>query len=97
MSTLALNFSDEIEVVAEAQAARRGMRVEDYLATIAAERVRALAEAERWFAERAGDVTPEEGLEILARAGHDNPPEPGDELPPDLAEKLARWRLSDPA
>jgi hypothetical protein len=89
MSTLALSFSDEIEVVAEAQAARRGMRVEDYLAAIAADRVRALAETEQWFVERTGGVTAEEGLEILARAGRDNPPEPGDELPPDLAQKFA--------
>ena len=42
------------------------------------------AETERYFATRAARSSPSQALEILARAGQDNPPEPGDELPPDL-------------
>ena len=38
------------------------------------------AEAERSFAARTVRATPGRACEILARAGRDNPPQPGDEL-----------------
>jgi len=37
-----------------------------------------------FYIRNAGTVTPQEGLEILSRAGKGNPPDPGDEIPDDL-------------
>jgi hypothetical protein len=89
MSTVSLELSDETSAAAEAQAAREGMPVHEYLRWIVASRVAARAEMERFFAERAARSQPGRALEILARVGNDDPPQPGDELPPDLAARLA--------
>ena len=48
----------------------------------------AQAEAERWFAARAARTVPGQAAAILARARVDRAPEPGDELPADLAARL---------
>lgn len=48
-------------------------------------------EAERCFAARS---VPGRGRAILARAGAGNPPEPGDELPQDVADALAARRAA---
>ena len=44
-------------------------------------------EAERYFAARAARSSPTRAPGVLARAGAGNLPEPGDELPPDLASR----------
>ena len=48
----------------------------------------AQAEAERWVAARAARALPGQAAAILARAGVDQAPEPGDELPAELAARL---------
>ncbi len=78
----------DIEVAATAQAERAGLSLDQYLLGIVATRVGAQAEAERWFAARAARAVPGQAAAILARAGVDRAPEPGDELPADLAARL---------
>ncbi len=48
------------------------------------------AETARYFAARAARATPEQAAAILARAGVGQAPEPGDELPAELAARLGR-------
>lgn len=89
MSTFPFRMPEEIKAAAAAQAERAGVSMNQYLLSIVATRVGAQAEAERYFAARAARSVPGRGREILARAGAGRPPEPGDELPPELAERLA--------
>ncbi len=89
MSTFPFRMPEEIKAAAAAQAERAGVSLNQYLLSIVAARVGAQAEAGRYFAARAARSVPGRARGILARAGRGRPPEPGDELPPDLAEKLA--------
>ena len=85
MSTFPFRMPEEIKAAAAAQAERAGVSLNQYLLSIVATHAGAQAEVERWFAARAARSSPARAMEILARAGAGNPPEPGDELPPDLA------------
>jgi len=85
MSSFSLRLPDDLKQQAAAQAEATGVSLNQYIATALAVRVGAQGEAERYFAARAARATPGRAREILARAGKGNPPEPGDELPPDLA------------
>jgi hypothetical protein len=52
---------------------------------------------EQFFEERmrrAGNVSHEQVLEILSRAGRDNPPDPGDEIPEDLKDWVEARRAA---
>jgi predicted transcriptional regulator len=80
MSSFSLRLPDELKEQAAAQAEAAGVSLNQYIATALAARVGAQAEAERYFAARAARATPGRAREILARAGQDNPPQPGDEL-----------------
>ena len=82
MSTFPLRLPDDLKEQAAKQAEAAGVSLNQSIATALAARVGAQAEAGRYFAAR---VTPGRAREILARAGKDNPPLPGDELPPDVA------------
>lgn len=92
MSTFPFRMPDDLKAAAAAQAERAGVSMNQYLLSIVARQVGAQAEAERYFAARAARAVPGRAKEILARAGLGQPPEPGDELPLDLAEKLAARR-----
>lgn len=85
MSTFPLRLPDDLKAQAAKQAEAAGVSLNQYIATALAARVGAQAEAGRYFAARAARVTPGRAREILVRAGKDNPPLPGDELPPDFA------------
>lgn len=85
MSTFPLRLPDDLKEQAAKQAEAAGVSLNQYIATALAARVGAQAEAERYFVARAARVTPGRARAILARAGKDNPPLPGDELPPDVA------------
>lgn len=89
MTGFSLELPEGITTVAAAQAERAGISLDQYLMSIIASRLGAQAEAERYFAARAARAVPGRAREILSRAGIGRPPEPGDELPPDLAEQLA--------
>ena len=89
MSTFPFRMPDDLKAAVAAQAERAGVSLNQYLLSIVATHAGAQAEAERWFATRAARSSPARAMEILARAGAGNPPEPGDELPPDLAPRDA--------
>ena len=85
MSTFPFRMPDDLKAAVAAQAERAGVSLNQYLLSIVAAHAGSQAEAERYFAARAARSSPARALEILARAGAGNPPEPSDELPPDLA------------
>ncbi len=80
MSSFPLRLPDDLKERAAAQAEAAGVSLNQYIATALAARVGAQAEAERYFAARGARTTPDRAREILARAGRDNPPRPGDEV-----------------
>jgi hypothetical protein len=92
MSTFPLRLPEEIKAAAAAQAERAGVSLNQYLLSIVAARVGAQVEAEHYFAARSARSVPGRARTILARAGARRPPEPGDELPPDVAVRLAAQR-----
>ena len=85
MSTFAFRMPEDLKGAVAAQAERAGVSLNQYLLSIVATHAGSQAEAERYFAARAARSNPARALEILARAGQGQPPEAGDELPPDLA------------
>ena len=84
MSTFPFRMPEDLKVAVAAQAQRAGVSMNQYLLSIVAAYAGSQAETERYFAARAARSSPGRALEILARAGQGNAPEPGDELPPDL-------------
>lgn len=92
MTTVPFEIPDDLKDAATAQAERMGVSLNQYLLSIVAAQLGAQAEAERYFAARAARSVPGRWRETLSRAGAGRPPEPGDELPPDLAERLAARR-----
>ena len=85
MSTFPFRMPEDFKAAVAAQAERAGVSLNQYLLSIVATHAGSQAEAERYFAARAARSSPARALDILARAGQGNSPEPGDELPLDLA------------
>lgn len=84
MSTFPLRMPEDLKAAVAAQAERAGVSLNQYLLSIVATHAGSQAETERYFNARAARSKPGRALEILARAGLGNPPEPGDELPRDF-------------
>jgi len=80
MTTFPLRLTGELKTMATAQAARAGVSLNQYIATLLASRVGAQAEAERYFAARAARVRPGSARDILGRAGKRRRLRPGDRL-----------------
>jgi len=87
MSVYPLHLPEDLKVIVATQAERAGVSLDQYLLFIIAAHAGSQAETEQYFAARAARSSPAKGLEILSRTGTGNPPEPGDELPPDLARR----------
>ena len=83
MTTFPLRLTEELKEKATAQAARAGVSLNQYIATLLAAHVGAQAEAERYFAARAARARPGTARSILARAGKRQRPRPGDRLDAD--------------
>lgn len=73
MSHISLNLPDQLKEVAAKQAARAGLSLDEYLRIAIAARVQAQAETEAYLAARAARVPRGRALEILARAGTQEP------------------------
>jgi hypothetical protein len=71
-----------------------GVALNQLINVAVAEKVSTLRTAE-YFRERAGRANRRETLQILARAGKGNPPQKGDELPPNK-ETVGEVRKGDP-
>ncbi len=85
MSVVSFHIPEDLKAILATQAERAGVSLNQYLLFIVAAHAGSQAEAEQYFAARAARSTPARAVEILARAGQGQPPEPSDELPPDLA------------
>ncbi len=83
MTTFPLRLTEELKQKATAQAARAGVSLNQYIATLLAAHVGAQAEAERYFAARAARARPGTARSILARAGKRQRPRSGDRLDAD--------------
>jgi hypothetical protein len=80
MTTFPLRLTEELKAIATAQAARAGVSLNQYIATVLAAHVGAQAEAERMFAARAARARPGTARAILAHAGKRRRPRVGDRL-----------------
>ena len=80
MTTFPLRLPEELKAIATAQAARAGISLNQYIATVLAAHVGAQAETERIFAARAARARPGTARAILARAGKRRRPRVGDRL-----------------
>ena len=72
----------DLKAAVAAQAERAGVSLNQYLLSIVATHAGSQTEAERYIAALAACSSPARALDILAHAGQEQPPEPGDELPP---------------
>jgi hypothetical protein len=80
MTTFPLRLPDELKAMATAQAARSGVSLNQYIATLLAAHVGAQAEAERYFTARAARAKPGTAREVLARAGRRKQPRAADRV-----------------
>lgn len=83
MTTFPLRLSDELKAMASAQAARSGVSLNQYIATVLAAHVGAQAETERFFVVRGARAKPGAARAILARAGKRQRPRAGDQIETD--------------
>jgi hypothetical protein len=80
MTTFALRLTEELKELATAQAARAGVSLNQYIATLVATHVGAQEETERYFATRAARTKPGTARDILTQAGKRTEPRDGDHL-----------------
>ncbi len=80
MTTFPLRLTEELKTMAAAQAARAGVSLNQYIATVLAAHIGAQAEAERTFGARAARSRRGAAREILAQAGKRQRPRTGDRL-----------------
>jgi len=80
MSTFPLRLTDELKAIVATQAAKAGVSINRYIATVLAIHAGAQAETERYFAARAARARPRSARGILARAGKRQRPRAGDRL-----------------
>ena len=78
-SNVALRLQPSLLEEAKKVAAGEGVALNQLINVAVAEKLAAIR-TESYFRERAARANPAKALEVLARAGKDNPPEPGDEL-----------------
>jgi hypothetical protein len=79
-SNFALRLQPTIMAEAKALAAAEGVALNQLINVALAEKL-AIARTRQFFERYTRGADPARALEILARAGRDNPPMPGDELP----------------
>lgn len=92
-ATYPLKLPASIKTAAERLAREDGVSLNQWITAAVAQKVGAVETAAEFFKRRAGNAQPRDMMEILDRLP-DVPPEPGDELPADLAAKMARVRRS---
>ncbi len=80
MTSFPLRLTAELKALATAQAARSGVSLNQYIATVLAAQVGSQAEVDRTFAARAARARPGAAREILARAGLRQRPRAEDRL-----------------
>ena len=80
MTSFPLRLTEELKALATAQAARSGVSLNQYIATLLAAQVGSRAEVDRYFAARAARAKPGAAREILAQAGKRRRPRPEDRL-----------------
>ena len=85
-SNFALRLQSSLIEEARKLAESEGVALNQLINVALAEKISTLR-TEEYFLERASRADRAETLRILARAGRDNPPAEGDELPPDWKSK----------
>lgn len=92
-SNFALRLQSSLMEEARKLAESEGVALNQLINVALAEKISTLR-TEQYFQERASRANRTETLRILARAGQENPPMEGDELPPDWPEgrKVSRGK-----
>jgi hypothetical protein len=90
-ATYPLKLPASIKAAAARLAKQDGVSLNQWIASAVAQKVGAVETAAEFFRRRAGDARPDDLAAILARVP-DRDPEPGDELPPDPAARVAGRR-----
>ncbi|HET6235228.1 MAG TPA: toxin-antitoxin system HicB family antitoxin [Acetobacteraceae bacterium] len=80
MTTFPLRLTVELKEIVAAQAARAGVSLNQYIATVLAAHAGAQSETERYFAARAARARLGSARDILAGAGKRRRPRAGDRL-----------------
>lgn len=92
-ATYPLKLPVSIKAAAERLAREDGVSLNQWITAAVAQKIGAVETAADFLKRRAAGASRRDMEEILARVP-DNPPEPGDELPPDLLQKIERLRRS---
>ena len=92
-SNFALRLAPSLMAEARRAADSEGVALNQLINIAVAEKVSTLRTVE-YFQERARRANRRETLRILARAGKDNPPREGDELPPGWLGKVGRGKTT---
>ena len=82
-ATYPLKLPASIKAAAARLAKEDGVSLNQWIASAVAQKVGAVETAAEFFRRRAGDAKPENLRAVLALV-QDDPPDPGDELPPGL-------------
>jgi len=88
-SNFALRLQPSLFEEARKAAASEGVALNQFINVAVAEKLSALR-TEEFFRERARRANRAEALRILERLGQNNPPVPGDELPPGWNDRAAK-------
>ena len=88
-ATYPLKLPVSIKAAAERLAREDGVSLNQWITSAVAQKIGAVETAAEFFKRRAAGARPHGLAEILAKVP-DLPPEPGDELPADVAEKVER-------
>ena len=92
-ATYPLKLPASIKAAAERLAHEDGVSLNQWITSAVAQKIGAVETAAEFFKRRAAGAKPHHFAELLAKVP-DVPPEPVDELPADLATKMARVRRS---
>ena len=95
-SNFALRLQSSLFEEARKAAASEGVALNQFINVAVAEKLSALRTAE-FFGERAQRANRAEALRILGRLGRNNPPLPGDELPPGWKDVSAQKKRKRPS
>jgi len=90
-SNYALRLSIALKKEAERLAKEDGTTLNQFINVAVAEKISALRTAE-FFTKRAARGDVKKALEILSRAGNDDPPIEGDEMPAPMSRRKLRKR-----
>jgi hypothetical protein len=90
-ATYPLKLPASIKAAAARLAKEDGVSLNQWIATAVAQKVGVVETAAAFFQRRAGGAVPDDLKRVMGKVP-DVPPDPEDAIPPDLADRLSRFR-----